>query len=371
LFCFPTKFLILDAIMTPKNFTQKIVEWYRDHKRLLPWRDTTDPYKIWLSEIILQQTRVAQGFPYYLKFVSRFPDIRMLARAGEREILRLWQGLGYYTRARNLRRCAILVVKEYDGQFPNNFNDLRKLPGIGNYTAAAIASLAFHEPVAVVDGNVYRVLARIFGITLDIAQPATHRFFFDKANGLISHANPGEFNQALMEFGALQCTPKNPLCETCIFNNACAAFESGRQAYLPVKRKKPKSRRRYLYYFVFRQHQTLALQQRMQQDIWQGLYDFQLVETRRATALETIVARNEILKKIRTTVDIGRPSKTYQHVLSHQTLFVKFIPVTLRSKPKGSAIFPPATLKLYSRREIHRLPKPVIVDRYLSDTGYL
>ena len=356
--------------MTPKNFTQKIVEWYSNHKRLLPWRDTSDPYKIWISEIILQQTRVAQGFSYYQKFISRFPDLLALARAPEQEIMRLWQGLGYYTRARNLHRCATLLVAHHNALFPRTFDDLRKLPGIGPYTAAAIASIVFGEPVAVVDGNVYRVLARIFGITLDITRPATHRFFFDKANELIPKENPGEFNQALMEFGALQCIPKNPPCDTCIFRNTCVAFASNQQGQLPVKRKKAKSRRRYLYYFVFRQGQTLALQPRTKKDIWHGLFDFQMVETKRSRSIEAVVALSIDLRKLGARAEIGPPSATYRHILSHQTLLVKFVPVALPPKSKTQPLLTPA-LKFYTRRQVHQLPKPALIERYLSDTGYL
>ncbi len=205
--------------MDNRYFSDKVVEWYKLNKRDLPWRETQDPYKVWLSEIILQQTRVNQGMPYYLKFLETFPTIQALASATEHEVLRLWQGLGYYTRARNLHKCAKVVVSRYGGRFPDNFKSLLELPGVGEYTAAAIASFSFKEPVAVVDGNVFRVLARVFGIENEINSPEGKKVFTTLANSLISKKFPDFHNQAIMEFGAVHCVPKNPSCPTCHFQS--------------------------------------------------------------------------------------------------------------------------------------------------------
>lgn len=226
--------------MNKSSFTNKIVEWYQANLRNLPWRQTVDPFRIWLSEIILQQTRVAQGQPYYLKFIERFPDVFALAKASEQEILRMWQGLGYYTRARNLHQCAKWIVKNHGGRFPDNSGELQKLPGIGPYTAAAIASIAFGERIAALDGNAYRVLSRVFGIEDDIGSEKGRSRFAQVAGTLISKKSPEAFNQAMMDFGAMRCTPRNPLCDDCIFSKQCVAFARGWQKRLPVKSKKTK-----------------------------------------------------------------------------------------------------------------------------------
>jgi A/G-specific adenine glycosylase len=357
--------------MQKKKFTQKIIEWYHDNKRLLPWRDTSDPYKIWLSEIILQQTRVAQGLPYYLKFIARFPDVVKLSRAGEQEVLRLWQGLGYYTRARNLHRCAKMVAEQYHARFPETFQELQKLPGIGPYTAAAIASISFKEPVAVVDGNVYRVLARHFGIEQDIGLPETKKYFFDLANILIDRDHPDDFNQAIMEFGALHCTPQNPKCMECVLKNSCKAYATDEQMLLPVKRKAIKIRKRYLYYLVIRKNKKLVLQKRMGKDIWQGLYDFYAIETARPYNPLKILEQSGLLEKWTSKIEIGRPSPVYKHILSHQTLSARFIPIFLTSKETIPPRWLGKKIRFYSAREVHLLPKPVLVSKHLQEIGFL
>jgi len=357
--------------MDKKKFAQKIIEWYHEHKRFLPWRETRDPYKIWLSEIILQQTRVAQGFPYYLKFVECFPNVFTLAGTREQDVLRLWQGLGYYTRARNLHRCAKLIVQEYAGRFPNNFTALKKLPGIGPYTAAAIASVAFLEPVAVVDGNVFRVLARVFGIEKDIATSDGKDYFFFVANSLIPKDHPDEFNQAMMEFGATLCLPRNPKCDDCIFKRQCIAFARDEQAHFPVKRKKLKNRNRYFYYFVLRRGNAFLMRKREGKDIWRGLYDFYSVETKRPQKTERIIEACRTLGKMGQKIEAGKPSSIYEHILSHQTLHVRFIPLKIPPEQSIRPVSLPPKLKFYTRREIHKLPKPVLISQYLSDIGFL
>ena len=275
--------------MKKEDFSKKLVEWYNDHHRTLPWRNTQDAYKIWLSEIILQQTRVAQGLPYYKKFILHYPNINSLAEAKEKEVLRLWQGLGYYTRARNLVKCAREVVKNYAGKFPGTFQELKKLPGIGDYTAAAIASFAFEEPVAVVDGNVYRVLSRIFGIDKNIASTEGKKFFFALANELIPVDQPGTYNQSVMEFGALHCLPLNPNCDDCIFKKNCVALKQEKIDILPVKIRRQKKTNRYFNYFLIRIGDKILMNERTGKDIWKGLLDFPLLETKRKKAAGEIL----------------------------------------------------------------------------------
>ena len=264
--------------MELRYFSKKVVEWYRLNQRSLPWRETKDPFHIWLSEIILQQTRVNQGLPYYEKFIEAFPSVDKLAAASEQKVLRLWQGLGYYTRARNLHKCAKMIVNSYGGSFPASYNELLLLPGIGAYTAAAIASISFNESVAVVDGNVYRVLSRVFGISTEINSPKGKKEFFELANQLIDKKNPAMFNQAVMEFGALFCKPVNPSCESCTFKASCFAYNNNLVASLPVKKKNKPARRRYFYYFVIQSGKSLLMSKRGKKDIWEGLYDFYLLE---------------------------------------------------------------------------------------------
>jgi A/G-specific adenine glycosylase len=357
--------------MQKNFFREKIIQWYRENRRRLPWRETNDPYKIWLSEIILQQTRVAQGIPYYLNFIDRFPDVASLAAASEQEVLRLWQGLGYYSRARNLHRCAKVIAEQLHGTFPSGFQELQKLPGIGPYTAAAIASIVFKEPVAVVDGNVFRVMARVFGIEKDISQPGSKEYFFSRANELIPKEYPDEYNQAVMEFGALQCVPQNPACETCVLRNGCFAYENQMQRELPVKTKKRKSKKRYLYYFVIRQDKKLLLKKRNRKDIWQGLYDFYSVEATTPVTASKIIAESEFLKKLTDRIKVGEPSAAYQHVLTHQTLVARFIPITFKTGRSATKAFLAEDLKFYTAHEIDNLPKPVLMNKHLSDIGFL
>ncbi len=262
------------------HFSNALIAWYLENKRDLPWRLTKDPYRVWLSEIILQQTRVAQGMPYYLAFIDAFPTVNDLAAAPEEKVLKLWQGLGYYSRARNLHAAAKMVVYQYKGQFPTTYKELLQLKGVGDYTASAIASFCFDQVTAVVDGNVYRVLSRVFGIDIPINTTAGIKTFKALAQALIPPDDPATFNQALMEFGALQCTPKNPECNQCIFQHKCEALAQDQIQQLPVKLKKTKVKHRYLHYFFIRSEDNKTLlQQRQGKGIWQGLYEFPLIET--------------------------------------------------------------------------------------------
>ncbi len=348
--------------MDSRYFSKKVIRWYEKNKRDLPWRETKDPYRIWLSEIILQQTRVNQGLPYYLKFVESFPTVFDLAAALEQKVLRLWQGLGYYTRARNLHKCAKEVVARYNGKFPKTFDELKTLPGIGDYTAAAIASISFKQSVAVVDGNVFRVLARIFGIDTPINTPEGKRIFTKLANELVSKENPDIHNQAMMEFGARFCTPRNPSCEICTFQADCFAFKNSLQHVLPVKLQMKKARKRYFYYFALQKGKSFLMKKREEKDIWHGLYDFLLVETKRPVDPEKLFLENDLLKKFRKG-KLSEISAMYKHILSHQLINSRFIRVNLPDNFELNS----SGLKFYSLKKVAELPKPVLISKFLSD----
>ncbi|QOI98818.1 MAG: A/G-specific adenine glycosylase [Flammeovirgaceae bacterium] len=351
--------------MDNRYFSQKVVEWYLKNKRNLPWRNTTDPYKVWLSEIILQQTRVEQGLPYYSLFIKKFPTVKALAAAPAQLVLRAWQGLGYYTRARNLHRCAHIVAQQLNGKFPDNYAALLTLPGIGNYTAAAIASICFNEPVAVVDGNVFRVLARVFGIYEPINSVSGKQRFNELANILIDKERPALFNQAIMEFGALHCTPRNPLCADCIFKKQCVAYAGILQTELPVKIKKKPARNRYFTYVVFRKGNFLFMNKRSAGDIWQSLYDFYLVEGRsQKLTLAWFKKHHTELAPLLTQVKQPGATRWYRHNLSHQKIFARFLVVNgVPDKKLG--------LRKFSLKTVENLPKPVLISRFLKDAQLL
>ena len=340
------------------------MRWYAKNQRNLPWRHTQDPYLIWLSEVILQQTRVAQGTPYYQRFARVFPTVQDLAAAEQEQVLRLWQGLGYYSRARNLHRCAQEVVNRYHGEFPRTYAELLKLPGVGTYTAAAIASFASNETVPVVDGNVYRVLSRVFGIGDDILSAGGQKKFRQLAEQLVPDGKASVYNQAIMEFGALQCTPVQPACLLCPLSVACHAYQHGQQHALPVKAKKTKVRARFLHYFVIRQGDTVWMKRRDESGIWAGLYDFYLIETPQPVALEQLddPLLVSLLQRENTRVVASSP---YQHLLTHQRLHVTFYTITLSQYPENLAD-ESNCLQAYSVDELERLPKPVLIDNFLQ-----
>lgn len=352
--------------MAKRYFSEKVVEWYLKNKRDLPWRNTTDPYKIWLSEIILQQTRVAQGTPYYLRFVETYPTVNALANAAEEKVLRLWQGLGYYTRARNLHRCAKTVVSSFNGVFPTSFEVLKTLPGIGEYTAAAIASFCAREPVAVLDGNVYRVIARTHGIDTPINSTEGKKVFSQIAASLVPKERPDLHNQAMMEFGAMLCKPTDPDCDSCPLRKACIAYRDDLIDALPIKLKSKSPRKRYFHYFVFKKGDSLMMKKRDTKDIWNGLYDFFLVETDKAVSVDQLRQENKILKKY--SSDEITSSNEYKHVLSHQTIVSTFHIIEHRT---GTGMLEEPSLAYYSRRKIVNLPKPVLISRFLSDYEFL
>ncbi|WP_299709138.1 A/G-specific adenine glycosylase [uncultured Pontibacter sp.] len=352
-------------------FSQTLLDWYQRHKRALPWRETTNPYLIWLSEVILQQTRVNQGLPYYLRFAENYPTVRDLAAAPEDEVLRLWQGLGYYSRARNMHHTAKQIVQEYDGVFPDRYEELLKLRGVGSYTAAAIASFAFREQVAVLDGNVFRVLARVFGISDDIAAPASRKVFQQLANELIPADAPDTFNQAVMEFGAIQCTPVMPDCLFCPLQQSCFAFTHGLVQELPVKSKAKAARPRFFHYIVFEYGGQYYLRKRMSGDIWEGLYDFYLHESDSKT-LEPHALLHELNEAgiAVQEAQLQLPHKDYKHVLSHQKITARFYLIRLDSRLREE-VLQEARLALYTPDKIEALPKPILINSYLKDEKIL
>ncbi|MBD1398550.1 A/G-specific adenine glycosylase [Pontibacter sp. JH31] len=357
---------------TPDSyFADTVIDWYQRHKRALPWRDTTDPYLIWLSEVILQQTRVAQGLPYYERFADTYPTVQDLAAAPEDEVLRLWQGLGYYSRARNMHYTAKQIVAEYGGAFPDRYDELLKLRGVGSYTAAAIASFAFREKVAVLDGNVFRVLARVFGLSDDIASPASRKVFQRLANELIPVDAPDTFNQAIMEFGAIQCTPIMPDCLFCPLQQSCFAFTHGLVQELPVKSKAKAARPRFMHYMVFELSGQYYLRKRLSGDIWEGLYDFYLYEND-SKLLET----DKLLKELNEAgiavqeSQLQLPQKDYKHVLSHQKITARFYLIRLNSRLREEVV-QETRLALYDTVAIDALPKPILINSYLKDVKIL
>lgn len=310
------------------NFVNLLLQWFEENQRSLPWRNETSPYKIWISEVILQQTRVNQGWNYYLDFINHFPTLTALASASEDEVLKVWQGLGYYSRARHLHQAAQHIVKEHNGVFPNSYTEIRKLKGVGDYTAAAIASIAFQLPYPAVDGNVLRVICRYFGIFEDIMLTSTKNRVKEICQKLMKNHSPGDFNQALMDFGATHCTPANPACETCQFNQKCYAFIHEQTKILPIKIKKIKMKNRYFHFifFVDKAHQTI-IQQRKESDIWKNLYQFPLVET---SSVKFSIANYLKTKGIATTSPPVR-LKEVQQQLSHQTIFATFYLVPIEN----------------------------------------
>ena len=342
------------------DFTNLLIEWYLQNKRDLPWRNTTNPYPIWLSEIILQQTRVAQGMPYFYAFFESFPTIKELAIANEQQVLKLWQGLGYYSRARNLHQTAQYIANELDGVFPNSYAGLIQLKGIGEYTAAAIASFAYNEPVPVVDGNVFRVVSRYFGIESDISTGKTKKEFTALAAELLSKEQPALFNQAIMEFGAMHCTPKNPDCENCIFNSSCVALQKGLVGQLPFKSKKIKIRKRYFNYIVLQDKKgNTKIQQRTDKGIWHNLYEFPLFETTQEEGFETIAPL------IKNDTDFGDSVVSIQeanpisliHKLSHQHLYIKFWKVTINNTLTDGV----------NPEQLRTFPFPIVIHNFIEE----
>ena len=341
------------------EFSDKLIDWYQGNKRDLPWRHTNDPYKVWLSEVILQQTRVAQGLSYYLKFERVFPTVFDLAAAPEELILKNWQGLGYYSRARNMHSTAKHIVDYFDGKFPSSYDELILLKGIGDYTASAIASFCFGKKHAVVDGNVFRVLSRVFGIDKPIDSTIGKKNFKMLAEELICSDRPAIFNQAIMEFGALQCTPKSPDCTSCPLNNTCVAYSLNQVNDLPKKSKKVKKRNRYFEYLVILTSDNTIIQQRKEKDIWAKLFEFPLIEYSEAPDPELVLA--DIGKFLKMDFSVVHKTIPVKHLLSHQNLFVRFWQLELEDPPCNDG---------FIKVEMHELEQfafPKVVDNYLKE----
>lgn len=354
--------------MSNKQFASHLIAWYKTNHRTLPWRQTGNPYHIWISEIILQQTRVAQGLPYYHKFIAQFPTIKDLAAATEQQILLVWQGLGYYSRARNMHKCATTIVSTYGGAFPTEYRELLKLPGIGPYTAAAIASLAFNRPVPVVDGNVYRVLARVFGIYLNIAEGKSFNAFFELSSELLPPQQPALYNQAVMELGALVCTPQKPDCSGCPIAGICEARATNKQAMLPIKKKVLRTRNRYFNYLVIHYNNKIGVVKRTKKDIWQGLYEFYNIETPKGTTIDelTDVFLEELLKL---NPKIEHNTKLPKHKLSHQTIFAQVWHCYFNKNQQVEPLLVKYGVVLCSNTELVKLPKPVLITNFLNNVS--
>jgi len=348
-----------------KAFADKIIAWYELNKRNLPWRNTKNAYHIWLSEIILQQTRVDQGKSYYLKFISEFPTVKHLAKANNDKVMKLWQGLGYYSRARNLHASAKQIVEKHKGNFPDTFEAILSLKGVGEYTASAVASFAFDLQHAVVDGNVFRVLSRVFGIDIPIDSTKGKKEFNKLANELLDKKNPALYNQAIMEFGALQCKPVNPDCSVCPLKNMCFAYSKKLVNQLPVKEKKTKTRNRYFNYLVFNYKNKTIINKRTKKDIWINLYDFPLNENEKKTSeLQFFKSKewNSIIGKNKFVVK--RVSPYYKHILSHQKIYARFFEIDCskdinKLKTKESLLIPKLSLKKYA--------VPRLIDIYINE----
>lgn len=342
-----------------------LLEWYEKNKRELPWRNAPTPYQVWISEIILQQTRVSQGYDYYMRFTEQWPTIADLARASEEEVLKMWQGLGYYSRARNLHKCAQQIVEQHNGQFPTDINALKKLQGIGNYTAAAIASIAFNQPHAVVDGNVYRVLSRWFDIDTPININEGQQLFAQLADTMLNREQPGLHNQAMMEFGALHCVPKNPDCTSCVMQAHCLAWANGTVATRPVKLDKVKVTTRYFNYLVIKVNGSLYLHKRSNNDIWKNLYDFPMIESDKPLSVSQIISSDEF-KQIIGNQDfiIGKVSPTFTHKLTHRTIIAQFVEIKLSEE-----LCDIETKNIFLAREtdVARYPIPRLIDLYLNN----
>ncbi len=389
-------FSVLFQINAKMNFTSRLLFWFKNNKRDLPWRGSDDPYKIWLSEIILQQTRIAQGIQYYYRFTELFPNVYTLAHASEDQVLAAWQGLGYYSRARNLHHTAQYIVKNYNGFFPKSYSQLLELKGIGKYTAAAIASMAFNLPYAAIDGNVIRVLTRYFGIEEPFDDNATRKKIDEIAQQLIDVGKPGDFNQALMDFGSLVCRPSSPQCSICPFAQECIALLTDKINSIPTKGKVIKQKARFFHFFLFlcpeKDETTFFIEKREDNDIWRNLYQLPLIETpdnhfqkyilpgkNPATqqltnnpkeAFQTDLEQNnngfeKIMKKtLAELIDWPvTPLVSYQHQLTHQRITANFYKVNLSEK--YCSFFEKYYLKT-TCNGFEKLGKPIIIARFMS-----
>jgi A/G-specific adenine glycosylase len=346
-----------------RQFTSRLLKWHKDENdRKMPWKGEKDPYKIWLSEIILQQTRVEQGTRYYEHFVKHFPTIHHLAQASDKQVFKMWEGLGYYSRCRNLIATAKQVSLEMGGKFPADYEGLKSLKGIGPYTAAAIASFAFNLPYAVVDGNVYRVLARVFGIRDQVNGPVGKKKFGSLAQECLDLAQPAIYNQAIMDFGALVCKPVSPLCETCFLNSICVAHAKKITGSLPLKSKKAAVRKRWFYYLVAEQGNRVLIRQRLEKDVWQQLYEFPMLEGKADWSQEKW--KKEAGKKVfpgAGDFEVLEASPVYRQQLSHQLITARFFRIKMSRKK-----FSIPGANWVEKDELDQYAFPRIIGRYME-----
>ena len=349
--------------MISKHFTEKLIKWHlRKNKRVMPWKGEKDPYKIWISEIILQQTRVEQGLEYYNKFILRFPTIDLLATAPEEEIFKLWEGLGYYSRCKNLIYTAKNIFFDLQGNFPATFEEILKLKGVGPYTAAAIASFAFGLPHAVVDGNVTRVLSRYFGDSIPIDSAKGKNHFTQLANQLLNKKDPGQFNQAIMDFGATICKPQNPLCSDCVMIDQCVGYQSNIVELLPVKEKKLIKKKRWLSYFVFKLNKAVFIKKRTEKDIWQNLHEFFLIESKKHIEWDNQSINEYLNSKLNINdFEILSVSDTAVQQLTHQTLEGKFITIKIKKASKCLDKY-----MLFDFEQLDKIAFPRFITSYLE-----
>lgn len=344
------------------NFARAILNWYMVNKRDLPWRNSNDPYSVWLSEIILQQTRITQGLPYYLKFINKYPTINSLAKANENDILILWQGLGYYSRARNLLKTAKFIVDERNGKFPRTYIELIKLKGIGEYTASAISSICFNERRAVLDGNVYRVIARFYGIDVPVNNHLGKKFYMDYAQKLAPKKSCGDYNQGIMDFGSLICKPKAPLCDKCMLAKDCIASKMKNVNYFPVRLKKNAPKIIHFNYLVLLDSDHMICMDRIKNGIWKNLFQFPMIESKKELNKKQVLS-NEIFKSI---VPISNSdirlfnSRPIIHKLSHKTIYAKFWILPVDGSNSNSIKF----------SDVNKYPVPRLIEKFLDKFNY-
>ncbi|MEO7309788.1 MAG: A/G-specific adenine glycosylase [Chitinophagaceae bacterium] len=343
-------------------FRQRLMDWNKyKNSRQMPWKGIKDPYKIWLSEIILQQTRVEQGRSYYEQFIKRYPTVTELAQANDDDVFKLWEGLGYYSRCRNLLATARMIMANHGGKFPANYEAILQLKGIGPYTAAAIGSFAFDLPRAVVDGNVYRVLARYFGIETPSDTTEGKKLFLVLAGECLDEKQPGLYNQAIMDFGATICTPSNPLCSNCHLNANCTALEKNMVASLPVKTKQLQKRNRWFHYFIIEQNQEVLVRKRTEKDIWQSLHEFYLVETDGQQYEDTKAIKLLLKKTLGTGLEVVGVSEQFNQKLTHQTIYARFIRVAT-----AAGFLAPEDYFFHPQRKLDLLAFPKTITQYLQ-----
>lgn len=346
-------------------FTKTLLQWHREsNERTMPWKAEPDPYKIWLSEIILQQTRVQQGMGYYLRFIERFPSVEQLAGAEDNVIFKLWEGLGYYSRCRNLIHTARYISADLGGKFPSTYEEIIKLKGIGPYTASAIASFAFGLPNAVIDGNVNRVIARYFGLHIPVDSTEGKRLLAAYANALLDKSQPAHYNQAIMDFGATICKPRQPMCDRCFLSGYCTAYNENVVDLLPIKEKKLVRRKRWFYYLVLEQEGRFAVSKRSGKDIWHSLHEFPLLEETSQLSPEAVLQSGKAKRLLARPYTVVDSSPFYKQVLTHQDIYGCFTHIQISGKSL------PAEYEMLSKKDITYLAFPKLINDYLSMKGW-